>query len=66
MERKVPQGTRKLYIQRLRLMADELSNKAAPPTDPEIPITAIAHRSRDNADQLQYTAHLLADPGQHP
>jgi hypothetical protein len=66
MERKVPQGTRKLYIQRRRLMADERTNEAAPPTDPEIPITGIAHRSRDNADQLQHTAHLLADPGQHP
>jgi hypothetical protein len=47
-------------------MADELTNEAALLADPEIPITAIAHRSADNADQLQFTAHLRADPGQHP
>jgi hypothetical protein len=66
METKVPQGTRKLYIQRFLLIPDELTSEAALLTDPEIPITAIARRSADNADQLQFTAHLLADPDQHP
>jgi hypothetical protein len=66
MERKVPQRTRKLYIQRLLLIADELTNEAALLTDPEISVTAIAHHGAVNADQLQFTPHLLADPDRHP